>query len=210
MDRSSLGDALRRVIDHLVGPERSHEIDVGAAAHRRDVGAEVLCQLHGKHPEAAGGAVDQHPFARLQLCLPEEVERARRAHEHGAGFLERHGGGLAREEPVLGHGRELRVGGELVAPRAVDLISRREPRHGCADGFNGAGEIDAQDPVLGAEPGQHANQERAAPEHAIAKAHARGPDADEHLVVGRRRGRDLPDFHDLRRTIARRKRGSHD
>jgi hypothetical protein len=143
VDRSTIGEVLRRVIDHVVGPERSHQVDVGAAADGSHVRAEVLGQLHREDAEAAGRAMDENPFARLHLRPAHEVERARRAHEHGAGFLERHGRGLAREEPILGHTRELRMGGELVAARAIHRIARREPRYARSDAFNGAGEIDA-------------------------------------------------------------------
>jgi hypothetical protein len=79
--------------------------------------------------------VDQNLFPRLYLRPAQEVQRARRAHEDGSGFLERHGGGFAREEPILRHARELRVGGELVAACAIDLIAGREPRHGRADDY---------------------------------------------------------------------------
>ena len=46
------------------------------------------------------------------------------------------------------------MGGELVAARAIHRIAWREPLHTRSDGFNGAGEIDAQNPVLGSEPAQ--------------------------------------------------------
>jgi hypothetical protein len=81
-------------------------------------------------------------------------KRALRAHEHGAGFLECHGGGLTREKPVLRDARELGMGGELVAARAIHRIARREPRHARSHGLNGAGEIDAQNPVPGSKPSQ--------------------------------------------------------
>ena len=144
MDRSTTCEVLRRVVDHLVSPERSHEIDIGAAAYGGHVRAEVLRQLHGEHAEAARRAMDEHPLARLHVRPAQEVERARRAHEDGARFLERHGRGLSREEPILRHAREFRMGGELVAARAIHRIAWREPRHTPSDAFNGAGEIDAQ------------------------------------------------------------------
>jgi hypothetical protein len=46
------------------------------------------------------------------------------------------------------------MGGELVAARAIHLIARREPRHTRSDGFNGAGQIDAQNRVPGTKPAQ--------------------------------------------------------
>ena len=73
MDRSTIGEVLHRVIDHLVGPERSHEVYVGAAAHGGNVRTEVLRQLHGEHAEAAGGSMDENPFARLHVRPAQEV-----------------------------------------------------------------------------------------------------------------------------------------
>ena len=152
MDRSTIGEILRRVIDHLVGAERSHEVCVGAAAHGGNVRTEVLRQLHGEHAEAARSPMHENPFARLHVRPAQEVQGARRADEYGAGLFERHGNGLTREEPVLRHARKLRVGGELIAARAVHRIARREPLHTRSDAFNNAGEIDTQNRVLGSKP----------------------------------------------------------
>ena len=84
MDRRTFGEVLRRVIDHVVGPERSNEVFVRAAAHRVNVRPEMLRELHGEHAEAAGGFMDEHPFAGLHVRPAQKVERARSAHEHGA------------------------------------------------------------------------------------------------------------------------------
>jgi len=46
------------------------------------------------------------------------------------------------------------MGGELVAARATYGIAWREPRHTRPNGFNGAGEIDAQNRVPGSKPAQ--------------------------------------------------------
>src|SRR5262245_22275514 len=100
---------------------------VGAATHCGNVRAEVLRQLYGEHAEAAGRSVDENPFARLHVRSAQEVERARRADEHGAGFLEGHGSGFTREEPILCDARELRMRGELVAARTIHRIAWREP-----------------------------------------------------------------------------------
>jgi hypothetical protein len=46
------------------------------------------------------------------------------------------------------------MGSELVAARAIHRIAWREPRHTRSDGFNGAGEIDAQNRMPGSKPAQ--------------------------------------------------------
>ena len=115
---------------------------------------EVLRQLHDKHAEAARRSVDEHPFASRHIRPAQKVERARRAHEDGAGFLEGHGIGLTREESILRDARELRMGGEPVAARAVHGIARGEPRDTRTDGFNGARQIDTENRVSGSKPAQ--------------------------------------------------------
>ena len=45
----------------VVGAERLHELDVGGAAHARDLRPERLGDLDGKRPDAARRPVDQHP-----------------------------------------------------------------------------------------------------------------------------------------------------
>src|SRR5262249_52776284 len=114
--------------------------------------AEVLRQLHGEHAKTAGCSMNEHAFARLQVCPAQEIERARRADEHGACFFERHGSGLVREESVLRHTRELRMCGEFVAASAIHRIAWREPRYTGSDAFNGAGEIDAKNRMFGSKP----------------------------------------------------------
>ena len=58
-----LGEVLLQVVDHLVGAERTHELDVLRAAHGGDVGAEVLRQLDPRRPDRTGRAVDEDPLA---------------------------------------------------------------------------------------------------------------------------------------------------
>ena len=58
------------VRNHVVGAERAHQLEIALAAHRRDLGrAQRLGDLHREGTDCPGGAVDQHPLARLDLTL---------------------------------------------------------------------------------------------------------------------------------------------
>ena len=48
-----------RVVDHLVGTERPHQLEVLRRADRGDVGAGMLGQLHGRSADRTGRAVDR-------------------------------------------------------------------------------------------------------------------------------------------------------
>src|SRR4051794_39326296 len=52
------GDALLGVVDHVIGTEAPHYLDVAGAADAGDLGAEVLGDLDGEGPNPAGGADD--------------------------------------------------------------------------------------------------------------------------------------------------------
>src|SRR3954447_23366319 len=59
------GDALLGVVDHVIGTEPPHYVDVAGAADAGDLGAEVLGDLDGEGPDPAGGADNKD----VQPCL---------------------------------------------------------------------------------------------------------------------------------------------
>src|SRR5690606_25586207 len=65
--RADRPGVLRRVVDHLVGPERADPLEVAGAAHRGHVGAAVAGDLHRVDADAPGGAEHQHPLAGPDL-----------------------------------------------------------------------------------------------------------------------------------------------
>ena len=67
-----LREVLVPVVDDLVGAERPDELDVVGAADGRDVGAEVLGELHGRRAERARRAVDDDPPALADASLRSE------------------------------------------------------------------------------------------------------------------------------------------
>ena len=51
--KSSVG-----VVDDVIGAERTHELDIAAAAHAGDFGAHRLGDLYGECADAARSAID--------------------------------------------------------------------------------------------------------------------------------------------------------
>ena len=59
-------EVLCRVVDHVVGADRAHHVDLGRAGHAGDDAAERLGQLHGVGADTAGRADDEHPLSGLE------------------------------------------------------------------------------------------------------------------------------------------------
>src|SRR5260370_8405258 len=57
--------------DVLFGSERGHELEVLGVAHRRDVGAEVLGELHPCGADGPGRAVDEDPLPLPRSASPQ-------------------------------------------------------------------------------------------------------------------------------------------
>src|SRR5262249_12673083 len=72
-------EILPGVVNHLVSAERLHQVQIGAAAHARDVRHEVLRQLNSEYADTPGGSVDEHSLPGLDLSFSEEVQRRNRS-----------------------------------------------------------------------------------------------------------------------------------
>ena len=66
---AALGEILLGVVDHLVRPNRAHELDIGGAADPGYFGAEVLRDLYRRRADATGSADDQDVVTRLMPAL---------------------------------------------------------------------------------------------------------------------------------------------
>src|SRR3984957_6278850 len=101
-----LGEILRLVVDHLVGAEAAHVVEVRAAGGGDDARADVLGELDREARDAAGAALDQDGLAALQR------ERVLDREEGGeAGERERRGVDMRQRVGLLGD--DGRLDGEL-------------------------------------------------------------------------------------------------
>src|SRR5262249_2355675 len=62
-----LGEVLRLIIDHLIGPELAHVFVVGGTRRRDNARADVLRDLDREAGHAPGTALDQYGLAGLEL-----------------------------------------------------------------------------------------------------------------------------------------------
>ncbi len=191
------GEVLARVIDDVVGADRSDQVQLRRAAHAGDLGAERLRDLHGERADAARGADDEHPLARSEPSLvAQPLERRAGRDRDGGGLLEREVGGLWRDPGRAG----ARVLGEGAGRGAEDLVAGRESGDVRAGGLHAAGEIASRDAVLRlAEPVAHDTHEIRLAGHEVPDAgvDAGGVDANEHLAGGRHRPVDVVELEDL-------------
>ena len=133
------------VVDREIGAllEAGGALLVGAGG-RDDGRAEQFRDLDGGDADAAGGAVDQHPIARLQQSAALQqrvVGGVMRAAEHG-GLLDAHP--VRHGVAIIGAGiSELREGAEPVA--AHDAVAEPEAGDAVADRDDFAGPLVARD-----------------------------------------------------------------
>ncbi len=148
------GEVLARVVDHPLRSQVPNEIEIGAARHPRDLGAEMPCQLDRKHPHPAGGAEDEDPLAGFELReIPQEDERGERAERHRGRLLEPQGAGDRGDGPVLRHREILRM--RAVPGEAEDRVTGLPACHTRADLRDDPGEIRAEDLALRREEPGH-------------------------------------------------------
>ena len=177
---------LRRVVDHVVGADRAHHVDLGRAGHAGDDAAERLGQLHGVGADTTGRADDEHPLSGLEASdVGERLERGAAGDRGDAGLLERDVRRLV-DQLVLVGGGVLRIGAvgdpeHLIAgAEACDLV---------ADGDDPSGDIGPGNRVLGlGDPvaGETDQVRGAGDEMGDTPVDAGGVDLDQHL-----RRRDL-------------------
>src|SRR3990172_9793423 len=146
--RQWANEVFPQVVDHRVGAERPHELEVLRVAHRGDVGAEVLAELHRGGADRAGGAVDEEPLPAADVSQSQAVQGEDRAVANGRRLLERDVARHLRQRGPLPDADELGMCAVPTDIGAEDAVTDRELADGRADGFNLSGQPLAGDPPL--------------------------------------------------------------
>ena len=187
-----LGEVFLRVVDHPVGSERSHELEVLRAAHRSDVGFEVLGELHPCGADGPGRAVDEDPLALPGICQSQAPQRVESPIADCRSLLEAHTVRLVRDSGALAHADEFRVRPEPEPTAAEDVVTDRKLADGCADCFDLSRQLAAEDPLpRSAEARDGAAEERDGKaatsvgftSRAVRPGDRRGMDLDEYFVL---------------------------
>jgi len=138
------GEVLTVVVDHLVGAEHLHVIQLAGIVDGGDVSAGPLGELDGKRPRTAAGPIDQNPTAGAHVGCPLQRDRGRLGNGRGLGegqCVRLVGQSLFRRHCVLG---EPAHQGEIVT---VDLIAGLEPGDTGTDGFDPPGNVRSERPA---------------------------------------------------------------
>ena len=199
-----LREVILQVVDHLVGAERAHELDVLRVGDGGDMRAEVLGELNGRCPERPGGAVHDDALLLERLETPEADQRGKGAVRNRGRLLERQAGGHVRDPSALLHESKLGMGAEAVADGSEDLVADRVLVHPGADLDDDSGEVAARLASLRLqEPRPHeAPEDWICPSDVTVRlVDGRRADLDEQLVVrGCRPGKLLEPKY-LRRAV---------
>ena len=92
-----LGEVFLRVVDHPVGSQRCHDLEVFRVAHRRDVGFEVPGELHPCGADGPGRAVDKDPLPLAEIGQPQAPQCIESPVADRRSLLEAHAGRHVRD-----------------------------------------------------------------------------------------------------------------
>jgi hypothetical protein len=74
-------EVVARVVDHVIGADRSDQVDVPWAAHAAHFGAESLGDLDGERADAPGCPIDQDLLTCLDVAvITNRLERNQAGH----------------------------------------------------------------------------------------------------------------------------------
>ncbi|GAA3287084.1 hypothetical protein GCM10020260_23000 [Nesterenkonia halobia] len=205
------GEILGEPVDDQLCAQLPQQMLMLGGADRRDRSPAMGQQLHRRRADGPCSAVDQDAFPRLHPGAPD-----RRAGVVGAFGARRR----VIEVDALRHPRDrgrlpgrhqLGMRAEPALAVAEDAVSRAEARDPSAHGDDVSGVLGAQDgPARATQAGGGAQDPRPRGTiGAVGAVHRGGADADEHLVVGRLRRRDVDHLHDVRRAVLRGDRCPH-
>ena len=103
VDGRGLGEVDVVVVDHLVGPEAAHEVEVGCQSGACHPRAENAPKLHGKAADATGRADDVSDVDLFLFASPGQIEPAARIIDDAirAGLADGWKAGLANDLPGI-------------------------------------------------------------------------------------------------------------
>src|SRR5438067_10704311 len=176
------------VVDHAIRADRSHELDVSRAAHRSDVCAERLRNLHGERPDAARSSVDQYPLTGCEVsAIAQSLQGGDAGHGNRSRLFEGQRRRLRDEVPLASE----EVFRQRAVSQAEDLVAGLEGRHVAADGLDTARAVGSENPCFRSpQPLGETNEIRNAAQNVpVVWIDRGGPDANEHAI--RSDGRSL-------------------
>ena len=187
------------VVDHLVGAERPHELELAGVVDSGHVRPKTLGQLDGERARATAAPVDQHPTP--DRCAARSLQCDRPGLGDRRCLCERQ---LCRlvSERRFGHDRIL---GEAALERqvvAVHLVTGVEPSDRLTDDVDAPGDVRAERAARRrAQPAEAGVQRRAAQGLPVTEVDRRCGNPDTHLTGGGRRQRHIVNPEYLRLAV---------
>ena len=197
-----VGDVGVRVVDHVIGAERAHEVDLLGAGDAGDVRSERLGDLDGEGADASRCTDDQHVLTGLHAAaVAQRLQRGDGGDGNGGGLL---------EAQVRRHPRQLvrsrrGVLGERRAAGAVYRLARLESRDLAADRLDDPGELRAEAGGLGPAQAEAGNADQVGqPGHDVPRAAVKPGRADayEHRLIADPGHFDVAEVQDISRAVA--------
>lgn len=100
---AALGEIAGGVVDHPIGAQGRHQVDVSRTADSGDLRAEVFRQLYRVGADAPRRAVDQDPLPRADFRpVPKDVQRGCCPSTTAAASSEKMFGGFSANDPLSG------------------------------------------------------------------------------------------------------------
>jgi len=175
-------EVLDRIVDHAVGAELPHELDLRCAADTRDFRAVGLRDLHCVRPDPAARAGHEHAAAGLDLhTIAECLQRRHRGDADRPCVLEREPRRF-QGEPARGRGREL---GERPRSGSEHLVAGVQRPDVVGNRLDDAGEIPAAHLRIGATEAAHHRPRDPRPashQAPVPGIHRRSSDSDDHVA----------------------------
>jgi hypothetical protein len=194
------GEVFAVVVDHLVGAQRPHEVELAGVVDSGHVGTCPLRQLDRERARATARPVDEDPHPWRYIGGSLQCDRCRlwdRRRLAERQLLRLGGEGRFGRNGVLG---EAAFQPEVVA---VHLVTRLEPGDVGADGLDSPGDVRAERRASRRSKSSDAGVERrAAQAFPVAQVERRRGNPHEHLVGARHRRRHVVDPKQLGRAVA--------
>src|ERR1700730_3241159 len=171
---------LFRVINRVISTDRSDQVNVIRAADAGYLCAKCLGDLHGKCPDASGGAIDQDLVPCFDMACVAQALQSNKCGRDRRSLFETE---VARFGNHCSVPPDADVLGESACPYSKHFLARLKLGHVHANGFNRSGKVRSRDSVSRFTKSEDEPAETALQHAPVEKSEGNGANTDENLVV---------------------------
>src|SRR5919197_883636 len=192
---------LAGVVDHMIGTDRAHDVDLARAADAGHLCPACLCDLHCERADPASRTDDQHPLPGLNFAVvADRLQGGIARNRDGRGLFEAEVRWLGREAICARGG----VFGKGTTAGAKDVVARPKQTHVPADRLDASGDVVPAYRVLRPpEPETREAHHVWHPGHQVPDTliNTRRTHAHQHLVLSCNRLRDFAESQNVDRAV---------